>query len=304
MPVKSFLHYALEVPDQTVGQKYYQDFGLVDATGDNDAVRLRPSRQARANVLLYAGPRKRLHHLCYGATGDDFARARESLHRAAVPEIDPPRGAPEGGLWVRDPDDNLVNIREEAAPEPPADPPPQLNGPGYAPRQAVRGYPERGMGAAPRRLGHVLLFTPDMTRQIDFYTRVLGMKLSDRSGQIVAFMRCGTDHHTLALLTSAGPGFHHASFQVGSVDEIAMGALQMAARGWQPGWGLGRHVIGSNFFYYIRDPWGSLAEYYFDLDHIPEDCGWEPRDFPAEDALYVWGPPLPDDFGENREIAT
>ena len=54
---------------------------------------------------------------------------------------------------------------------------------------------------------------------------------------------------------------------------------------------------------YIRDPWGSLAEYYFDLDHIPEDCGWEPRDVAAEDALYVWGPPLPDDFGENRELA-
>jgi hypothetical protein len=37
-------------------------------------------------------------------------------------------------------------------------------------------------------------------------------------------------------------------------------------------------------------------------NHIPEDCGREPRDFPAEDALDVWGPPLPDDFGENREI--
>lgn len=27
MAVKSFLHYALDVPDQTVGRKYYQDFG-------------------------------------------------------------------------------------------------------------------------------------------------------------------------------------------------------------------------------------------------------------------------------------
>ena len=27
MAVRSFLHYALEVPDQTIGQKYYQDFG-------------------------------------------------------------------------------------------------------------------------------------------------------------------------------------------------------------------------------------------------------------------------------------
>jgi len=303
MPVRSFLHYALEVPDQTVGQTYYQDFGLVDATGRSDAVRLRPARQERPSVLLYGGPRKRLHHLCYGATGADFAQVRASLRQAGVSEMDPPRGAPEGGVWVRDPDGNAVNVREEAAPEPPAEPPLQLNGPGYTQRRAERGSPERGMRAVPRRLGHVLLFTPALDRQIDFYTRVLGMKLSDRSGTLIAFLRCNTDHHTLALLASPGPGFHHGSFQVGSVDEIAMGALAMTERGWQPGWGLGRHVIGSNFFYYIRDPWGSLAEYYFDLDYIPEDCAWQPRDYPGEDSLYIWGPPVPADFGENKELS-
>jgi catechol 2,3-dioxygenase-like lactoylglutathione lyase family enzyme len=302
MPITSFLHYALEVPDQAQGQKFYRDFGLVDATGSSNAVCLRARRQDRDSVLLYAGPRKRLHHLCYGATGDDFAEIRESLRRAHVPEIDPPDDASAGGVWLRDPDGNAVNIREEAAPLSPVEPPPLLNGPGYAPRQAVRGYPRRDGAIAPRRLGHALLFTPDIDRQIAFYTRVLGMKLSDRSGAIVAFMRCNTDHHTLALLSSTGPGFHHGSFQVGSVDDIAMGAAQMADRGWQPGWGLGRHVIGSNFFYYIRDPWGSFTEYYFDLDYIPEGCAWEPRDFPAEDALYVWGPPLPADFGENKEL--
>ena len=304
MAVKSFLHYALEVPDQAVGQKYYEDFGLVDATGKSNTVRLKPARHSREAVLLYPGPRKRLHHLGYGATGDDFAQVKKALAAAAVKELDPPRGAPEGGIWVRDPDGNLVNIREEAAPQPPADPPPELNGPGYTPRQAVRGAPTRDMTAAPRKLGHVLLFTPDIDRQVDFYTRVLGMKLSDRSGKIIAFMRCNTDHHSLALLTSIKPGFHHGSFQVGSVDEIAMGALRMADRGWQPGWGLGRHVIGSNFFYYISDPWGSLAEYYYDLDYIPETCAWEPRDWPEEDALYVWGPPVPPDFGDNKEAAS
>jgi hypothetical protein len=66
---------------------------------------------------------------------------------------------------------------------------------------------------------------------------------------------------------------------------------------------LGRHVIGSNFFYYIRDPWGSFVEYYYDLDCIPEDCAWEPVDFPPEDALYIWGPPLPEDFAENKELS-
>lgn len=302
MPVRSFLHYALEVPDQTVGQRYYQDFGLVDATGPSDAVRLRSAAQGRQSVLLYGGARKRLHHLCFGAPGDDFAAVREALRRAGVREVDPPREAPEGGLWVRDPDGNLVNIRDEAPPPPPAEPPLRLNGPGYAQRQAERGAPERGRRVRPRRLGHVLLFSPDIDRQLDFYTRVIGMKLSDRSRRVIAFMRCTTDHHNLAVLSSRAPGFHHGSFEVGSVDEIQLAAMQMVDRGWRPGWGLGRHVIGSNYFFYIRDPWGSFTEYYYDLDYIPEGCAWEARDFPEEDALYVWGPPVPADFGENTEV--
>jgi len=56
------------------------------------------------------------------------------------------------------------------------------------------------------------------------------------------------------------------------VDEIAMGAQRMRESGWEPGWGLGRHVIGSNYFYYIRDPWGSFAEYFFDLITSGELC--------------------------------
>jgi len=266
-------------------------------------VRLRAPRQPRDNVLLYEGPRKRLHHLCFGAPGGAFAETREAMRRAGVVEVTPPRGAPEGGIWLRDPDDNLVNVRDEAASADPVDSPLTLNGPGYATRVAARGAPARTAGIAPRRLGHVLLFTPDMPRQMDFYTRVLGMKLSDRSGNVISFLRCTPDHHNVAFLSSHAPGFHHGSFQVGSVDEIGMGAARMADRGWQPGWGFGRHVIGSNFFYYIRDPWGSFAEYFFDLDVIPEDCAWEPRDWPGEDSLYIWGPPVPPDFGENKEGA-
>ena len=60
MPVRSLLHYALEVPDQSVGQRYYRDFGLADESGRGAAVRLRAGRQPRESVLLYEGPRKRL----------------------------------------------------------------------------------------------------------------------------------------------------------------------------------------------------------------------------------------------------
>jgi len=112
--VKAFLHYALEVPDPTVGQRYYRDFGLADAGEGGSVIRLRAGRQQRENVLLYAGAKKRLHHLCFGAPGPAFVEVRASLARAGVKEVDPPRDAPEGGLWVGDPDGNLVNIRDEA----------------------------------------------------------------------------------------------------------------------------------------------------------------------------------------------
>jgi catechol 2,3-dioxygenase-like lactoylglutathione lyase family enzyme len=301
MAVRSLLHYALEVPDQTVGQRFYQDFGLVDATGRDDAVRLRPGGLERPSVLLLPGPKKRLHHLAFAAPGAEYEATRRRLLERGTREVDPPPGAPEGGFWVRDPDGHHVNIRPEQPPTPPADPPLALNSPGHVQRTLRRGAPEAGAPTAPRRLGHVLLFTPDMERELAFYTGALGMKLSDRSGKIVSFVRCSTDHHNLAFLTSERPGFHHGSFEVGSVDEIAMGAARMRDRGWHPAWGLGRHVIGSNFFFYIRDPWGSFAEYFFDLDYIPEDAPWEPRDWPGQDALYRWGPECPVEFGINSE---
>jgi len=302
MAVKALLHYALEVPDQGAGEKFYTSFGLTNASSRDNAVRLRPVALARESVLLYAGPKKRLHHLAFGAPGDEYEATREAVRRAGVREVDAPRGAPEGGFWLRDPDGNAVNVRNEGRVLPPGDPPLAINSPGHIGREVRRACPEAGQGARPRRLGHVLLFAGDLDRQLDFYTRVLGMKLSDRCQKIIVFLRCTTDHHNLAFLASPGPGFHHGSFEVGNVDEIALGAQRMLEAGGPPGWGLGRHVIGSNFFYYVRDPWGSFAEYFHDLDYIPEQCAWEPRDFPEGDALYRWGPPVPEDFGLNREL--
>src|SRR5438046_978630 len=127
MAVKALLHYALEIPDQTVGEKFYTGFGLVDEPGRDGAVRLRPALLTRETVLLYGGPKKRLHHVAFGAPGAEFEATRESLRRAGVSQVDTPRGATEGGLWVRDPAGNLVNVRPEAGETPPADPPPALN---------------------------------------------------------------------------------------------------------------------------------------------------------------------------------
>ena len=304
MAVKGLIHYALEVPDPAKGEAFYRDFGLHAAEGGSNgaAVRLAAGRGC-GGLLLYEGPRKRLHHVAFAAPGDAFEAVRAALKRAGVPEIEPPKEAPQAGIWLRDPDGNLINIRREAPAAVAAEPPLPYNGPGNALRRGARGLPDFER-ALPRRLGHVLFFTPDPAAAERFYTEVLGFKVSDRVPGVLSFLRCSTDHHNLAFGKSSHRGFHHASFEVGSFDEVGMGGMWMRERGWEPAWGMGRHAIGSNVFYYIRDPWGSYAEYFHDIDYIPEDAAWEPRAWDVKYALYCWGPDVPADFIDNKEAAT
>ncbi len=156
----------------------------------------------------------------------------------------------------------------------------------------------------PRRLSHILLFSPDVDRALTFYTGLLGLRVSDRSGSIIASLHSphGSDHHLIAMAQSSGYGLHHCSWDVASLDDVGLGSQQMAQAGHPQGWGLGRHVLGSNYFRYVRDPWGSYAEYSFDIDYIAADAEWPSGDYPPEDSLYAWGPPVPDDFIINHEI--
>jgi catechol 2,3-dioxygenase len=155
----------------------------------------------------------------------------------------------------------------------------------------------------PRRLSHVLTFTRDVDASIKFYERTLGLRLSDRSADLVAFMHGihGSDHHLLALVKSSAPGFHHCSWDVASVNDIGLGAMRMHDKGYQKGWGLGRHVLGSNYFHYVRDPWGSFAEYSCDIDYIPKEQPWPSADHKPEDSFYLWGPDVPPEFTINYE---
>jgi len=68
-------------------------------------------------------------------------------------------------------------------------------------------------------------------------------------------------------------------------------------------WGLGRHHIGSNFFWYLRDPAGNFSEYYSDLDCIVSDALWSPSVVEGARGLYNWGPPPPPSFIQPEDLA-
>ena len=155
----------------------------------------------------------------------------------------------------------------------------------------------------PRRLGHVLFFTPDPVAAERFYTGLLGFR--SRTGCRGCSRSCAARPTTTRWRfgNRAIRGFHHASYEVGSFDEVGMGGMWMRERGWQPAWGLGRHAIGSNVFYYIRDPWGSYAEYFTTSTHIPRGRGVGSARMGPKYALYCWGPDVPGDFIENKRSA-
>lgn len=298
--VHSLDHFGLVVPDLAEAEGFYAAFGL-DTAAQGDRLLLRTQGGAHVWGSLRPGPRKQLAYLSFGAFADEIDAFRRRLDERGIARIDPPPGVDSNGLWFHDPDGTAVEIKvaEKSSPDAKSG----FANPSCGPNE--RGAPVRGATrrVRPRRMAHVLIFTPDVARSIAFYGDVLGMRLSDEAGGIVAFMHGihGSDHHMLAFAKSDGPGFHHASWDVGAVQDVGMGAMQMAERGFAEGWGLGRHVLGSNYFHYVRDPWGSFCEYSADIDFIAADHDWEGQSHAPENSFYLWGPTPPPDFAVNRE---
>jgi catechol 2,3-dioxygenase len=310
MAVTNLQHVGLEVPDIDRALSFLNDAGLERAERDNCGV-ARCAGREQDQLVFIEGPQRKLRHVSFGTTESGLADIIKRLEDAGETLLDAPNETPEPGIWVRDPDGVLVNIKvAEAAPSlggPDASgnqPDWPVNVPGHYHRLGSRAAPEYDTPVQPRRLGHILQFTTDVERKIDFYTRLLGMKVSDRIGPGIAFMYVegGSDHHVLALAKSDGPGLHHASFEMGNVDEIGLNTNHMVDKGYQPHWGFGRHVVGSNYFTYFRDPWNGLIEFFSDIDYIPAGYDWQARDWPMKGALASWSPQVPEDFITNYEI--
>jgi catechol 2,3-dioxygenase-like lactoylglutathione lyase family enzyme len=290
-------HYALEVPDLEVAEGFLQDFGLEVGEKDGALVAHCPGRN-QEQIRLVQAPAKRLHHVSFTLRPGTLDAVREALERAGTPVIEPPAGAAEDGVWVRDPDGTAVQLFEQASV--PARPVAEVltNSGSTRQRIGVAQWTQAKEDVLPSRLGHTLLFSPQPEQMTAFYTEVLGLRVSDTIHGMVTFLNAGPgDHHIFGFIKSSHPGFHHASFEVPSIDAIALGADRMRAKGRAAGWGLGRHTIGSNFFHYNPDPWGSWIEWFSDIDQI-DDC-WVAGDWDVPP--HLWGAPPPETFLTNLE---
>jgi catechol 2,3-dioxygenase-like lactoylglutathione lyase family enzyme len=297
--VHSLNRFAFTVPDIVEAERFYTAFGL-DVRRHGDRIDLRTVGNPHAWGSVHANGRpKRLQYVSFGAYEEDLDAIARRVHVHASDAHPLSDGS---GIWVRDPDGNAVQIVAGPKVSPVSGPQPTAIAP-VTPGKGAAPSRKTALPVRPRRLSHVLLFTPDVPRLVAFYSDALGLRLSDKSGDIIAFMHGphASDHHMIAFAKSTAPGLHHSSWDVGSLDDVGLGAELMKAQGYVKGWGVGRHVLGSNYFYYVQDPWGSWAEYSYGIDFVPADVEWAAADHPAEDSFYIWGPTVPDDFTLNRE---
>ncbi len=299
--IHSIGEFRMTVPSLDDAKRFYLSFGLDVQADAQDGLTLRTAGSPHVWGRLREGPHKKFESLTLHCFEDELGALRQRALDAGVPLIAAPPGEEDAGFWIRNPDGVALHIRpgvkttlDEAAHASPSLP---LDGVRCAP------YRRNTEQVRPSRLSHIAFATRSVPAQIAFCEQVLGLRLSDRSGDGVAFIHAphGGDHHLLAFAASSGPALHHLSWDVPTVEDVGLGYMQMQAAGYTQGWGVGRHVLGSNYFYYVQDPWGSFSEFSATMDYIPASTDWIAQDHRPEDGLYLWGPDLPAAFFVNSE---
>jgi catechol-2,3-dioxygenase len=289
--------FGLEVPGVDVARQFYATFGL-EAREQGDALLLKSPGRVNDEIVVVEGRRKRLHHVSFHVPPGTLGAFADRLRRMG---LDPREAAPAGGvrqgLWFQDPWGTWINLDPRPKQPDPCVVLPDYNLGGHVNRVDVNLWQqlEKRRDPAPLRLGHLLMFTPDWERAERFFAEALGLRPTDRIAGKGVFMNAGAgivDHHCFALLGSSHRGLQHASFYVGSFDDIGFGAWHMREAGYKEVFGPGRHAIASNLFEYFRDPWGSWIEYYTDMDKVT--ANWTCRDWRS--LPYTWGPEWSPEF--------
>lgn len=121
----------------------------------------------------------------------------------------------------------------------------------------------------PFKLSHVVLNSDQVQKQQDYYCDVLGFRLSDWTERM-NFIRCSSDHHSIAFAHANGPSLNHTAFEVPSHDALMRGAGRMRQKGFDVGWGVGRHGPGNNVFTYFLEPNGLVIEYTAEVEQVDD----------------------------------
>ena len=124
------------------------------------------------------------------------------------------------------------------------------------------------------KIGHAHLKVRDLQRSIDFYTRFLGLDVTEVVGNHYAFLTAGTYHHEIALQNvgsdapqppARGTGLYHVAFEVPDKRSFALAYHTLYEAGI-PVVAVDHYISWAMYF---DDPDGNGLEIYWDTRTQP-----------------------------------
>jgi catechol 2,3-dioxygenase-like lactoylglutathione lyase family enzyme len=279
-------HVSLRVRDVAdAAHRWRAQFGLAERVRDPQHARLACDDEPFSLELVSADA-PGLEHVAY--------ELRRSCSIDDVTEHLEGEGIPwelrDGAVRVADPDGNAVLLLPHREPE--------SRWTAHA-RPAPRG----GAVGHPRKLGHVNFLTGRIASQVDFYTRVLGMEITDWLGDGGVWLHVNADHHVMALIDKGHAHLHHLAFDVVDIGQMRAALDHLGRHGRWLGWGPTRHGVGGNIASYVRVVEEEcFVELYCDMEQLEPDH--EPRRWPDNRfSSNTWGPLPPRSYFRFDEAA-
>ena len=267
-------HIALRVADVSSSADFYADVvGLSEHRRSQDDAHVRLGWGAGQHALdLFPGP-PALDHLGVEIPDPrelDQVLAALQARGVSVSALETEAGHPDS-YRVRDPEDRVIELH------------------GRVDRSGEVGA---AMGRRPVRLQHITFATGAMEDLVDFYAGVMGFRISDRMGSVFTWLRCGAEHHTVAMVTADSPGLDHFSFDLGRWGDFKDWADHLSRRRVPLTWGPGRHGPGNNLFLMFDDPDHNRIELSAEMEtYFDELATYPPRTWAAEQrTVNLWGP--------------
>jgi catechol 2,3-dioxygenase-like lactoylglutathione lyase family enzyme len=265
-------HVSLLVTDvEDAARRWCAQFGLTERSRDDNRARLACDDEPFSLELISADS-PGVEHVAYelrrSCSLDD---ARRHLDGLEVPWEEH-----DGGLRLSDPEGNRVLVLPYRESEE-----------RWTPH--ARPANNRVVGH-PRKLGHVNFLTGAIADDVEFYTRVLGMEVTDWLGEGGVWFHVNGDHHVMALVDKGYSHFHHLAFDVVDIGQMRVALDHLGRHGRWLGWGPVRHGIGGNIASYVRVVEEEcFVELYCDMEQLEADH--EPRRWPDDRfSSNTWGP--------------
>jgi catechol 2,3-dioxygenase-like lactoylglutathione lyase family enzyme len=238
---------------QKSAEFYRKVWALEDVSAEGDAIHLRGTGRYHLVITLRERPRAALLGVHFSAPDRatvDALHAKAKGMGANVGSAPGPLPESAGGGYgfrVSTPEGHPLSISSDVA-------------------QHAEAINDR---TRPTKLTHVVLNSAEVEKQTAFFLDVLGFKWSD-STFMMDFVRCCSDHHSVAFARGNGPCLNHMAYEMPNIDGLMSGAGRLRKSGYEIMWGVGKHGPGSNVFSYFVEPNGFVAEYTTDVDQVDD----------------------------------